>query len=75
MLFSMRSIACRSFAARIGFTLLEMLVVVTIMAVLTTIAVQSLEPVAQKSRIEATERTLDSMRQSLLSSCPANRQT
>ncbi|MBN8625221.1 MAG: prepilin-type N-terminal cleavage/methylation domain-containing protein [Planctomycetes bacterium] len=53
-------------APRRGFTLLEMLVVLTIMAVLTTVAAQSLEPVAQKSRAEATQRTLENLRSSLL---------
>ncbi|MBA4019319.1 MAG: hypothetical protein C0483_19305 [Pirellula sp.] len=66
MMSSLRTIAHNSHDARAGFTLLEMLVVLTIMAVLTTIAVQSLEPVAQKSRIEATERTLDTVQKSLL---------
>lgn len=66
MTYSLRSFTQNSVGARVGFTLLEMLVVVTIMAVLATLAVQSLEPVAQKSRIETTERTLDSMQKSLL---------
>lgn len=52
-------------APRRGFTLLEMLVVLTIMAVLTTVAAQSLEPVAQKSRAEATQRTLEAVRAAL----------
>lgn len=66
MISSLRTFSHNSVGARVGFTLLEMLVVVTIMAVLTTVAVQSLKPVAQTSRIEATERTLDALQKSLL---------
>ena len=75
MTLSLRSAAKSCVGARAGFTLLEMLVVVTIMAVLTTMAVQSLEPVAQKSRIEATERTLDSLQKSLLTVTQASGST
>jgi prepilin-type N-terminal cleavage/methylation domain-containing protein len=49
-----------------GFTLIEMLVVITILAVLTTIAVRSLGPVEEKARHEATERTLNQVRDAVV---------
>jgi prepilin-type N-terminal cleavage/methylation domain-containing protein len=52
-------------AAR-AFTLIEMLVVITILAVLTMIAVQSLGPVEEKARHEATERTLRQVRDAVV---------
>jgi len=50
-----------------GFTLVEMLVVITILAVLTLIAVQSLGPVEERARHEATNRTLNHVRDSIVS--------
>src|SRR5690606_3339949 len=47
---------------RSGLTLLELLVVLGILAVLSTIAVTSLDPIADQSRFEATQRLLDSVR-------------
>ena len=52
---------------RRGFTLLEMLVVLALLAALTIVAVQSLEPVAQQSRATATQRAIDELRAALLS--------
>jgi len=49
-----------------GFTLIEMLVVISILAVLTMIAVQSLGPVEERSRHEATERTLERVRDAIV---------
>jgi prepilin-type N-terminal cleavage/methylation domain-containing protein len=49
-----------------GFTLIEMLVVISILAVLTTIAVQSLGPVEEKARHEATGRTLNQVRDAVV---------
>ncbi|MBL9095119.1 MAG: type II secretion system protein GspG [Planctomycetaceae bacterium] len=51
---------------RFAFTLLEMLVVLTTLAVLTTVAVQSLEPVGRQARVEATQRTLNNLRDAVV---------
>jgi prepilin-type N-terminal cleavage/methylation domain-containing protein len=59
--------AGRGSAADRGFTLIELLVVITILAVLTMIAVQSLGPVEEKARHEATTRTLNHVRDSIVS--------
>jgi prepilin-type N-terminal cleavage/methylation domain-containing protein len=56
---------------RRGFTLTEMLVALAIMAVLTTVAVQSLGPVADQARYAATERTLTNVRDAILASGPS----
>ncbi|MEM1228572.1 MAG: hypothetical protein AAGJ40_23010 [Planctomycetota bacterium] len=47
-------------AARpLGLTLIELVIVLVILAALTGVAVQSLEPLADQSRYEATQRTLE----------------
>ena len=51
---------------RRGFTLLEMVVVLGIMAVLALVAVKALEPVADQSRYEATQRTLTNIEEAIL---------
>ncbi|HEY5315080.1 MAG TPA: prepilin-type N-terminal cleavage/methylation domain-containing protein [Pirellulales bacterium] len=51
---------------RAGFTLVEMLVVLAILAITTTIAVQSLVPVASEARYEATVQTLAAIRNSIV---------
>ncbi|MCA9264685.1 MAG: prepilin-type N-terminal cleavage/methylation domain-containing protein [Planctomycetales bacterium] len=48
--------------SRRGMTLAELLVVLVILAVVTTVAVQSLGPVAEQGRYEATARTLAHIR-------------
>ena len=58
----------RACGARRGFSLLEMLIVLAILAALTMVAVQSLEPVEQQARSAASLKTLDSMRQAIVSS-------
>jgi len=45
-----------------GFTVIEMLIVVAMLAALTTVAMRMLEPVAQQSRYDATLRTLQEIR-------------
>lgn len=47
---------------RRGLTLLELIVALGILAVLSTIAVQALEPLADQSRYEATQRLLNDLR-------------
>ena len=51
---------------RRGFTLLEMLIVLSILAVLTMVAVQSLAPVEQQARSQATQRTLDNIKSAII---------
>ena len=51
-------------------TLLELVVVIAILAVLTTVAVRSLTGVASQSRFEATQRTLENIQDAVLG--PAN---
>jgi len=53
---------------RHGFTLLELVVVVAVMAVLSTVALRSMTGVASQSRFEATQRTLDQIREATLGS-------
>lgn len=48
-----------------GLTLLEMVIVLGILAILATVAVRSLEPIADQSRYEATKRQLDTIRQAV----------
>jgi len=49
-----------------GFTLVEMLVVLTILAVLAGVALQAIEPVADQARYEATQSTLTGVAEALL---------
>lgn len=51
---------------RAGFTLVEMVVVLLILALLTVAAVQSLSPVADQARYEATQRTLIEIQEAIL---------
>lgn len=44
---------------RLGLTLIELVIVLVILAALTGIAVQSLEPIADQSRYEASQQTLE----------------
>jgi len=55
-----------------GFTLAEMLVVLAILAITTTIAVQSLVPVASQARIQATQSTLNSVSAAIVSANTTN---
>ena len=50
---------------RTGLTLLEMVVVLGILALLATVAVRSLEPIADQSRYETTKRQLETIRQAV----------
>jgi len=56
-----------------GFTLLELVVVIAIMAVLSTVAIRSLTGVASQARFEATQRTLDQIHEAILGA-PNDRQ-
>ena len=47
---------------RRGLTLLELVVVLGILAMLSTVAVRSLEPIADQARYEATQRVLNDLR-------------
>ena len=49
-----------------GFTLVELVVVMTILALLTTVAVQSLSSVQDQAHFDATQRTLTEIRGSIL---------
>jgi prepilin-type N-terminal cleavage/methylation domain-containing protein len=51
---------------RAGFSMLEMLIVLAILSALTMIAVQSLEPVAEKSRYESTMQTLEGIKSAII---------
>jgi len=53
-----------------GLTLLELLVVMTILIVLSTVAITSTSGVADQSRYEATQRTLENIRDAVIG--PAN---
>ncbi len=54
---------CRySCVKRLGLTLLELVVVLGILAMLASVAVRSLTPLADQARYEATQRLLDEMR-------------
>lgn len=55
------------FDDRQALTLLELVVVLGILAVLSTVAVRSLEPVADQARFESSQRLLDDLRSSLIS--------
>jgi prepilin-type N-terminal cleavage/methylation domain-containing protein len=54
-----------------GFTLLEMLIVLAILAALTMTAVQSLGPIEQQARSQTTLRTLESIKAAILSVNPS----
>lgn len=56
-------------ARRLGLTLLELVVVVGILAVLSTIAVRSMEPMADQVRYEQTQKLLTGIRSALVH-CP-----
>lgn len=62
----------RASGARRAFSLLEMLIVLAILAALTTVAVQSLEPLEQQARFESTQRTLNEIRGGLLTTGAVN---
>ena len=51
-------------------TLLELVVVIAILAVLMTVAMRSVTGVAEQSRFEATQRTLENIQEAILG--PAN---
>lgn len=51
-----------------AFTMLEMIVVLAILAVLAGVAVRSLEPLNQQARVDATQKTLDEIRSSIVGS-------
>lgn len=51
--------------SRSGLTLLEMVVVLGILALLATVVVRSLEPIADQSRYETTKRQLETIRQAV----------
>src|SRR5262249_12798072 len=51
-------VAATRVTLRRGFTLAELLVVLVILSILTIVAVQSLTPLANQARFEATQRTL-----------------
>jgi prepilin-type N-terminal cleavage/methylation domain-containing protein len=63
-----RPLNARPATIRPAFTLAEMLVVLVIMAVVTTVAVQSLTPVQNQARFEATQRTLTNVNAAIVSS-------
>lgn len=60
----------RPFIPRSGLTLLELLVVLSILAVLSTVALTSSSGLADQARYEATQRTLENIREAVLG--PAN---
>ncbi|MEM6363592.1 MAG: prepilin-type N-terminal cleavage/methylation domain-containing protein [Planctomycetota bacterium] len=49
-----------------GLTLIELVVVLSILAALTGVAVRSLEPIADQTRYEATRKTLDHVRDAII---------
>lgn len=58
-------------SCRRAFTMLELIVVLSILAVLATVAVQSLEPVGKQSRVDATQKTLAELRAAIVGRPPA----
>jgi prepilin-type N-terminal cleavage/methylation domain-containing protein len=58
--------------ARCAFTLAELLVVLAILAVMTTVAVQSLAPVATQARTDATQRTITNVRDAIITYSPTS---
>ncbi|HEX3657834.1 MAG TPA: prepilin-type N-terminal cleavage/methylation domain-containing protein [Pirellulales bacterium] len=53
---------------RAGFTLVEMLIVLALLAMITTIAVQSMGPLADQGRYDTTMRTLGAVKAAILTS-------
>jgi type II secretory pathway pseudopilin PulG len=53
-------------ACRMGLTLAEMLIVLLILSVLTLVAVQSMQPLAEQARYEATRTTLDRTEEAIM---------
>jgi prepilin-type N-terminal cleavage/methylation domain-containing protein len=51
---------------RSGMTLLELVIVLGILAVLSTVAVRSLEPIADQARYELTQNLMDGLRQAIV---------
>ena len=58
--------ACRQIKTRTAFTLAEMLVVLVILTVLTLVAVQSLRPVMEQARFDATRDSLETVRKVII---------
>lgn len=56
---------------RRGLTLLELIVALGILAALSTIAVRAIDPLADQSRYEATQRLLDDLRDATVGSALA----
>lgn len=57
---------------RLGLTLLELIVVLSILAVLASVAVQSLDPIANQSRYESSQQLLDGIRSAIVKVPNAN---
>ena len=53
-------------ACQHGLTLIEMVVVLAILAVLAGVAVRSLEPIADQARYEATQKTMESVKNAII---------
>jgi len=66
----MKTTLHRPFIRSSGLTLLELLVVLSILAVLSTVALTSSSGIADQARYEATQRTLENIREAVLG--PAN---
>lgn len=66
----MKTALHRPFIPSSGLTLLELLVVLSILAVLSTVALTSSSGLADQARYEATQRTLENIREAVLG--PAN---
>ncbi|MBE2286737.1 MAG: prepilin-type N-terminal cleavage/methylation domain-containing protein [Prosthecobacter sp.] len=62
----MKATLHRPFIPRSGLTLLELLVVLSILAVLSTVALTSSSGIADQARYEATQRTLENIRDAVL---------
>ena len=66
----MAAVVCRHVqgraAAKAGFTLLELVIVLAILAALTTVALRSLDGVEDQSRYDATRRSLDNIQAAVL---------
>lgn len=57
---------------RPAFTLVEMVMVLVVMAILATVAVQMLEPQVDQTRYDATRRTLENVREGIVARPDAN---